>query len=328
MTTIPKFSHALFISEMVFEHNHQPLKAFLARNTNSSCHNSSVYNNLARDWFRRVFELHTLKDRRNDTEDGISLNAINRSLRCLFFGIESQKLQESKVAHAELIKEMDEKISTLLTPSFIHRLDTCYSSSMTEWPVGKWVPRRPKSSSSSYCSSKVGADMLELLQQKALSSSETFTFYSSATFRQSDGRITRRHYDHHCLKCGNVFEFITEKQPSRSTILTPSRIGKGTKGVWLLRALLANSTDDMWAIATKGMLVEEGPPSNLFNFQSDSSDTTCLVRMTSNVRKSFSITPTEEQQFHSLISSNANYTDGGTKLRVVRRRDGYPPRRA
>ena len=133
-STIPHFSHALFCVDMGFEANHQPLKSSLSRNSNMDSNISAVYHNLGRDWFARVTELMAMRLNHSD-----QAKSINRGLRRLFFGANSDGLDETKKEYLSLMNDMNERINCLLTPRLIERLNSWYSSSFTDWSDGEWV---------------------------------------------------------------------------------------------------------------------------------------------------------------------------------------------
>ena len=83
--TIPHFSHALFCLDMAFEHNHQPLKASLVRNSNPNAHIGAVYHALGVDWFSRLCELVVTKEALTPSQTGV-MPSFRRPLRRLFYG--------------------------------------------------------------------------------------------------------------------------------------------------------------------------------------------------------------------------------------------------
>lgn len=58
--TVPLFGHSNFVSDSTFEANHQPLKSTISSNTCNRSYVSAVYQTIAKDWFRRVYETRRL----------------------------------------------------------------------------------------------------------------------------------------------------------------------------------------------------------------------------------------------------------------------------
>lgn len=58
--TVNSLGHALFVADMVFEHNHKSLKISLSRNTNQTCHINAVDNVVTKDYFSRLLKVWTL----------------------------------------------------------------------------------------------------------------------------------------------------------------------------------------------------------------------------------------------------------------------------
>ena len=67
------------------------MKSSLSRNSNMDSNISAVYHNLGRDWFARVTELMAMRLNHSD-----QAKSINRGLRRLFFGANSDGLDETK----------------------------------------------------------------------------------------------------------------------------------------------------------------------------------------------------------------------------------------
>lgn len=333
-STIPHFSHALFFADMGFESNHQPLKSALSRDTNINSHISSVYHVLARDWFSRVCEHSTMWSILNPS-DHVTSNAIRRSLRRLFFGDHSQKLDNTIERDAKLLKEMDDRIEYLLSKPLIKRLQTWYSSTLTSWSDGKWVSTSLSTSSSKFCSEHVSiAASRKLSYYLEDHCIDSISFHSSSSFTQNIGETIRRRYNHHKLLIGDVFECFTQyNEPSSSYLVTPSLIGYGERTVWLLQILLGDRNGNLWTLATRGEALEEGSHSTLFKFDSERSTTTTLVKMESVVRKAFAIHACDVKgtctlEYATKTFSHCINRTSPTYFRVISRRNGYPSRRA
>lgn len=78
--TVPIFGHVQFISDMLFEYNHHPLKRDLSNKNNSSAYISAVREVIGRDWFT-----HEAACTRSLDCEGLIQNNINALslLRCL-----------------------------------------------------------------------------------------------------------------------------------------------------------------------------------------------------------------------------------------------------
>ena len=138
-STIPNYSHALFTLDMGFEHNHQPLKSSLLRNTNINCHLSAVYQSLGSDWFRRISELLSQIDWSNVSR--YTSDELKCSLRRLFFGDCGTELEASPMGD-QFRHQMDAHLEKVLHPSFVKLLRRWYSKYQSDWSQGFWVGQK------------------------------------------------------------------------------------------------------------------------------------------------------------------------------------------
>lgn len=54
---VPLLGHALFLSRLTLEANHQPLKYSISKDTDSRSHISPVPTLIMKAWFRRIYEV-------------------------------------------------------------------------------------------------------------------------------------------------------------------------------------------------------------------------------------------------------------------------------
>lgn len=103
--------------------------------------------------------------------------------------------------------------------------------------------------------------------------------------------------------------------------------------VCILRALLRYNKNNLCAMATMGEKIEINGETNLYKFSNVFTAHTVLVEMSSAVRKAFSIHAcdingscrVDENKKEILHYMNPTST---IHFRVIRRKNGYPPRRS
>ena len=124
MHTIVIFGHALFISEMLLEAAHQPLKFSLSKNSSSNAHISAVHHVLFTDWLVRLQSLYIIT---RTGDQSIRTQAL-KNLRVLMFGDTIVQLEQSP-DESEFLKQLDEHIEDTLKGPVLKLIARWYGQS-------------------------------------------------------------------------------------------------------------------------------------------------------------------------------------------------------
>lgn len=362
--TIPRFSHALFCSDMSFEHNHQPLKSSLLRNTNPTCHISAVYHTLGLDWFARICEQLAHRSAHNSNSDhNTKLEQISFSLRRLFFGEEVTKLARDSTTHVEsLMNDLDSHLNSILCERFVLLMNRWYSSRICTWSTGKWLgtcakPQRQKqrkqgnTKTTSHAVENFVLDkhtfdracqhLEEFLQ--SCGGCEYIHEMDSTYFRQTIGSFTRRRYPHHRVNIGDFVECLVDNV-NNSHIVTPSTTGFGTRQVYSVHGIVGTSEHraqeerenhdeaTVWLLVVNGTKETHADNREYHNFSTPSYSNIQYLPMASTVRKCFQIHachldgPCIYSKDKKMVAHSRRQCK--STYMILNGENGYPPRRA
>ena len=110
--TIPAFSHAAQVAELVLENMHQQFKTWLEKNTHPGSHLTAVDRLIRRDWLSRIassrqYQMSTTEDFTRSTP---------RDLLRLFVGSEIYDLDTSHPRGYALLQRLESKLDTMFLP--------------------------------------------------------------------------------------------------------------------------------------------------------------------------------------------------------------------
>ena len=140
MHTIPLFSNAQLISEMLFESSHQPLKFALSRNTSPRAHIYAVNLVLAKDWFTRISSVWTdyLKATSKTEKERSEYSVLN-----LFTGSIANNIDWRSESMNELRIDMMNLISNSMSGCVSKQLVSWYGSNIVDHDgTSSWHPIR------------------------------------------------------------------------------------------------------------------------------------------------------------------------------------------
>lgn len=125
--TLRLYSHLLFVSELVFESTHQPLKFNLSRNSTSNSHIYAVELILAKDWLLRIHALWSMFKSTTGSERDCCMNG----LMTLFCGkdVDAVKWNTPKMAAAK--RDISDHIVSILSGSAEERLQDWYGNTVS-----------------------------------------------------------------------------------------------------------------------------------------------------------------------------------------------------
>ncbi|MEM1283339.1 MAG: hypothetical protein AAGG81_07280 [Chlamydiota bacterium] len=134
--TIPLFSHALFISEMVFEGAHQPLKFSVSRSSNPNAHMYATQLILIRDWLSRIAHTFYIIQSSDNKRQQNSW----KSIFSLFGGTIANKIDWDAEDLKELKLKCQECLRSSISGCVFNRIKKWYGTGIDCWgDEGKWV---------------------------------------------------------------------------------------------------------------------------------------------------------------------------------------------
>ena len=336
--TVIVFGHALFISEMLLEAAHQPLKSSLSRNNSSKSHITAVYHVLLTDWFRRLLELIRLAKSTGEKDKRLAL----RNIATLFFGKEVHKLydiaENSKDSndslHTEtlkLIDDMNDHVLKTLEGAVSTLVEQWYGQSTKTATAcnGRWtgVVRGDKHDERSFENSAIIKQRetkdfgTSILRQMFNLSTKDIKLYAKAIYKKSP---RDKIYKQHTLKRGDVIECFINLDISGHGLVHPDENGRGESKCFVLHSIVGTCSEKLWGVCSE---LERIDSSSLYKLRSSSKTSLQLISLSSSVRRVFS---TNNRLRNELTHSNTtinNLLSGGSSF-LLRRRDGYPPRQA
>ena len=266
MHTIPTYSHALFISEMVFESNHQPLKFALSRSTNPSAHLYAMRINLARDWLCRVAQLSQIAFNHTG-EEGKRIQWAKNALFIFFGGETTREINWGMRELRDVKKDIEKEIRLALDGCILPILEDWYCEAPKTASKGGWYE----------CNDgKKRAGPLQLEADLVMQTFMTDLEYvagrkdgygvTKVLFSRTQG-ATRSSYKHHSLAAGDAIEVLIDTTKSSERVLQPSENGEGSRFRGVIRALSSfGDSNSVWAAVSRFTKVHDGPP-NLHELQ-------------------------------------------------------------
>ena len=217
MHTVVVFGHALFISEMLFEAAHQPLKFSLSKNTSKNAHITAVHHSLLRDWLTRLLEVLKMKSIDNiHIQKQASIN-----LRYLMFGSLPFKLND--IHEKDFLDYLDNHINDSLDAVVQKMIDKWYGQHIVsnDGSKGVWTGHSQKRSIDEKDKEK-SRDAYEfgrnLINRMTVDSEVTIKRYYKAVFKRGQNI---NQYKQHTLKHGDCFElFISNEDQDKHFIDT------------------------------------------------------------------------------------------------------------
>lgn len=245
--TIPLYSHVLFVTELVFESSHQPLKYFLSRNHLSNSHIYSVNLVLVRDWLIRLAALWSIHS--SSTESGDMRNAAMFGLMRLMCGdifddvnwdnclVDSQR-QDIK---AHILSVFDETVE--------ERLQTWYSDTFlqyetaSEWSINMKTLIEVKGTSPRMCSISSAVRTLSTLFSIPI---DQILVYEAALLHRGYGSNTVS--THERIRSGDVVQVLTRVIAGSSSRFVPTGTdGSGRHKYLVVGFVLKCGIHGLWA---------------------------------------------------------------------------------
>ena len=315
MHTIVIFGHALFVTEMLLEAAHQPLKASLSRNSSTTAHISAVHHVLLRDWFTRLFDVTKMKKEGNT----LSKKDAQMNLRFLFVGTIS-----NKASTAEIIKklgpELDQHINETLdgpVEAIIEKWYGMYSRMYTSnhgvWE-GSGVQKRKDLDNFEREAAEIGTIFLSRMR----TNSDSIKLFSKSLYK---GEGKGRRYNQHALTSGDVIECFISDGSQNGKVINCDTEGFGARYMFLIYCLLGCHEKEIWAVCSQLELCSGG---NRYALKSRDTAELQLIKLKHFVRRVYATncSPNTNQHQRKLGLK------GGGQVFVLRRSDGYPPRQA
>ncbi len=185
MHTVVVFGHASFISDMLFEAAHQPLKFSISKNTSKNAHIVAVHHALLRDWVTRLLELLRLKLK----DDMKVKEQATRNLRYLMFGSSANIIEKSNPQDS-FLKFLDDHIDRSLDGAVYNMIENWYGEDIRAGcdSIGVWKGFSP------YSVVKENDDQLlksafsfgkDILSRMYVDNFDNVNLYSKAIFKRS-----------------------------------------------------------------------------------------------------------------------------------------------
>ena len=229
MHTIPIYSHALFVSELVFEGGHQPLKFSLSRSTNANSHIYATQLNLAKDWLVRI--AHTFYIIKHGAAD--KKRSAYRSLLYLFGGTRTVSINWDLPELSFARREAEEFLLGSIDGLVYNFLEQWYGTGEDTFDMeGKWT----------------GTDACDEMEQVTRthawlrhqlarlyghgmdgSTKIDVQFYEKALFYRTGEVNAPPRYKHHVIRPGDSVEMIMDNTRSSKEFVKPSSTGNETR---------------------------------------------------------------------------------------------------
>ena len=260
--TIPVYSHALLVAEMMFESGHQLFKHSLSKSTNPSAHLYASRLNLARDWLSRIAVLYDIafdeKDERN--EDAMI------GLVRLFGGPHALHINWHLDGTKTVMDEFKQLIRHILQGTTENKLMEWYqdrgegNESEFAWSgahLAKSADEKKSSFQNIFC-----ADLVDLIGNSVM-------VYDKLLFNKCHN-TKRMGYKHHDIREGDCVEVFIDESCSSVRMLHPSTDGTGLRYRLCIHALAGTDSSNVWAAATRFKLVDSS--TNLYYLEKLSLD--------------------------------------------------------
>lgn len=259
--TLPRYSHALMVTELVFESSHQQLKSTLKKNTLSSAHISAVEKVIARDWLHRVGRLAF----RFMQDDGAQQDRAGIGLIRLLGGARADRVNW-KGDHVEHIRsELAAHLRTIFCDAVYENLENWYGQKDdADSDIGKW--RVPAGSMSMIHEGGVdGWSIRRDIERVFLDDVETVTGrkapmpVSKLTFTRTKGGRPLVGYKQHVLEVGDTVQVLVTPERINKRVVDVSTDGLGTRQFYRIEALCGWQNDDPWAAMARYHRISDGP---------------------------------------------------------------------
>lgn len=242
--TIPLYSHASFVAEMVFESAHQPLKASLGRSTNPNAHIYATQVILARDWLCRLAHLlHIVAD--SDHREKESAMA---GILYLCGGKLAHRIDWNLAQVSELKQEIHGFLMGVMNDCVQNRLCAWYGLAEDGYVPSGWQGVRLTKSSTCLDPTLLSSFLNELTQITGTPNAHAF---SKAIFYREINGLRRRRYKQHILYVGDAIDVLVDIHASSDRLIEPSSDGLGQRYRLYIAALGGWERQSVWAAVSK-----------------------------------------------------------------------------
>ena len=296
--TLRLYSHILFVTELVFEATHQPLKFFLARNNTSNSHLHSVHIVLVKDWLIRIWCLWSKykSTKGDDSRSTLERDAAMYGLVRLFCGAEFDKVNWSDSRFSGEYEQLKAHICDLMSGTLEEVLEEWYSDASIRYDVeGVWD--KPKANVK-HKSIKFVLEQTQFIDAciDDLSSllnvpRQKLSTIPQATYRRGFGSSTT--CPHERLIPGDVVQVLTNHSKDTQCLITPSDTQRGEISFYVIGAIIADKTQSsqgLWLLV-RPCEVDRTHRLQLPNYNSDlivPMFTGNFFKETSSVRRGYS----------------------------------------